>query len=297
MNGNSPVILEINLSLLASAALCLMPAILVIVKMRRDQSARRAVRQSPFKELRRRPAGESLRIKIGELDEEINDRIFLFLAGPIGLAITMFVSKSLNLIGAILLIVVSVVWTLTFKGKLADSFERRRNYQLGFDGERFVGEELSRLIAVGFEIYHDVPFDGFNIDHVLVGKPGVFVVESKTKSKRVDESGIKEYEVVFDGERLHWPWGTESKDIEQARNNANTLSKWLTSAVGESVEASAILTLPGWWVTRKTRCNGVNILNPEEIIHAVDSKDVRLDVVRMRQICHQLSGKCRIEIK
>jgi hypothetical protein len=28
------------------------------------------------------------------------------------------------------------------------------------------------------------------------------------------------------------PWGTESHDIEQACNNAKSLSKWLTSAVG-----------------------------------------------------------------
>jgi hypothetical protein len=32
-----------------------------------------------------------------------------------------------------------------------------------------MGEKLSRLIALGFEIYHDVPFDKFNVDHVLVG--------------------------------------------------------------------------------------------------------------------------------
>jgi len=39
--------------------------------------------------------------------------------------------------------------------------------QLGFDGERYVGEALTPLVADGFEIYHDSPFEGFNIDHVL----------------------------------------------------------------------------------------------------------------------------------
>jgi hypothetical protein len=296
MSGNSPVIVEINLSLLAAAVLCLMPVILVIVKIWQDRNKRRATRQSPFKALRRRPAGESLRIKIAEFDEQINDRIFLLIAMPIALAVMMFVLKSLNFYGAITSVAISLIWTLAFKRKLIDLLEQRRNYQLGFDGERFVGEELSRLIAIGFEIYHDVPFDGFNMDHVLVGKSGVFVVESKTKSKPLDESGNKEFHVVFDGKKLHWPWGADSHDIEQARNNAETLSKWLTDAVGENVEVSAILTLPGWWVTRKAPHDGVNILNPEEIIHAFDSKKVKLNDDRIRQICHQLNEKCRIEI-
>jgi hypothetical protein len=297
MNGNSSFIVEINVSLLAAVALCLMPVILVVLKMHRDLKERRARSKSPFKELRRRPAGESLRIKIGELDDQINDRLFLLLGMPIGLAVMMFVVKPLNLFGALAAVAISSIWTLVFKGKLLDSLEQRRNYQLGFDGERFVGEELSRLIGAGFEIYHDVPFDGFNMDHVLVGKPGVFVVESKTKSKPVDQSGTKEYEVVFDGKKLHWPWGTESQDIEQARINATTLSEWLTSAVGENVEASALLTLPGWWIERKAPCNGVQILNPKEIIRFCDSSDIKFNEVRIRQICHHLNEKCRIEIK
>ncbi len=297
MNGNLPFTVEINLNLLATIVLCLMPVILVILKIRRRLNERRATSQSPFKELRRRPAGESLRIKIGELDEQITDRLFFLLGMPVGLASTMFVLKPFNIWGALTAVAISLIWTLVFKGKLMNSLEQRRNYQLGFDGERFVGEELSRLIAAGFEIYHDVPFDSFNMDHVLVGKPGVFVVESKTKSKPIDKSGNKEYEVAFDGKKLHWPWGAESQDIEQARMNAKTLSEWLTDAVGEKVQASAILTLPGWWIERKAPCDGVQILNPKEIIRVCDSNDVKLNEARIRQICHHLDQKCRIEIK
>src|SRR5580692_4097747 len=112
MNGNSPFILPINLSLLAASVLCLMPVILVVLKMHRDLKERRARNKSPFKELKRRPAGESLRIKIGELDEQINDRLFFFLGMPIGLAVAMFVVKSLNLFGAFLIVLLSLIWTL-----------------------------------------------------------------------------------------------------------------------------------------------------------------------------------------
>jgi hypothetical protein len=131
----------------------------------------------------------------------------------------------------------------------------RENYRLGFDGERFVGEELSRLIAHGYEVYHDVPFDGFNIDHVLVGPGGVFSVETKTRRKPVSESQGKEYHVQFDGSCLRWPWGTDTHGLDQAVNNARTLSQWLGSAVGDPVYVAPILTLPGWMVDRSVpRC-------------------------------------------
>lgn len=297
MNSILAFTIEINFSLLAAAALCLLPLVFVILRIQRVLKERRAESKTPFKELRRRPAGEALRVKIGVLDEEISDRIFLLLAMPAGLVVAMFIVKPFNFLASLTLVAFSLIWTLAFRGKLLKLLEERRNCQLGYDGERFVGEELSRLIGAGFEIYHDVPFDGFNMDHVLVGKPGVFVVETKTKSKPMDESGNKEFEVVFDGKKLHWPWGPESRDIEQARRNAKTLSEWLTSAVGEVVGASPIVTFPGWWVERKAPYDGVYVLNPKEIIKVCDSKEVKLNEVRIRQICHHLDEKCRIEIK
>jgi len=65
----------------------------------------------------------------------------------------------------------------------------------GFDGERYVGEALTPLVAQGFEIYHDVPFEGFNIDHVPVGPPGIFAVETKTRRKPGEQ--IVAFEVTF----------------------------------------------------------------------------------------------------
>lgn len=297
MIGNLPFTVEINFGLLATAALCLLPLVFVILQIRRLHSERRAISKTPFKELRRRPAGEGLRIKIGILDEEVSDRVFLLLSLPFVLVVAMFIVKPFNFLAALTFVPCSLIWAFIFKGKLLKSLEERRNYQLGYDGERFVGEELSRLIGVGFEIYHDVPFDGFNMDHVLVGKSGVFVVETKTKSKPVDANGDKNFEVVFDGKRLHWPWGSENRDIEQARYNAKTLSEWLTGALGENIEVSAIVTFPGWWIERKAPYEGVYVLNPKEIIKVCDSKNTQLSETCIRQICHHFNEKCRIEVK
>ena len=59
------------------------------------------------------------------------------------------------------------------------------------NGERVVAEHLNQLIAEGYTVFHDVPCGFkkgkkmlFNIDHLLVGKKGIFAVETKTLCAR-----------------------------------------------------------------------------------------------------------------
>jgi hypothetical protein len=58
-----------------------------------------------------------------------------------------------------------------------------RQLRLGRDGERAVGQFLERLRDGGGQVFHDVPGDGFNLDHVVISPHGRYVVETKTLSK------------------------------------------------------------------------------------------------------------------
>ena len=167
---------------------------------------------------------------------------------------------------------------------------------LGFDGERYVGEALTPLVAQGFELYHDVPFGGFNIDHVLVGLPGVFSVETKTRRKPVNEAGKKEFRVEFDGKLVHWPWGSDAHDVEHAVNNARSVSRWLGNAVGEPVYVTPVLALAGWLVDRTAPPARVHVVNPKEIINICRSMQATLSENLIQRICHQLDQKCRIAV-
>src|SRR5688572_1213217 len=71
--------------------------------------------------------------------------------------------------------------------------------RLGFTGERVVGEELNQFLASGFRVFHDVPFDNFNIDHVLVGPPGVYAVETKARRKPATIKGLAKAQIYSDG--------------------------------------------------------------------------------------------------
>ena len=71
------------------------------------------------------------------------------------------------------------------------------------------------------------------------------------------------------------------------------LSKWLSSAVGDPVKVSPMVTLPGWFVERKSP-NGIPVLNPKLVKFFLDSKrEEALSDSMIKRICHQLEEKCR----
>lgn len=58
-----------------------------------------------------------------------------------------------------------------------------RRKRLGWEGELATGEQLNRLYAQGYDVFHDIDGGGFNIDHVAVGPAGVFAIETKARVK------------------------------------------------------------------------------------------------------------------
>jgi hypothetical protein len=71
----------------------------------------------------------------------------------------------------------------------------------------------------GARIFHDIPGDGFSLDHVVISTHGLFVIETKTWSKRSPDD-----RVTFDGTRLLVGGRTPSRDpIRQVR----AASDWL----------------------------------------------------------------------
>jgi hypothetical protein len=278
-------------------AICLVPCVVVSRLIWRERRLDLSRRKAPFKELRRRPPGEAIRLKLADFDDKISD-LFMWLVVPPALVATSTINlPSSSWIFLVLLILLSMVFTVIVGSKLLRIIRQRGDYRLGFDGERYVGEELNGLLAKGFQVYHDVPFDGFNVDHVLVGPPGVFSVETKTRRKPIGEAGNEKHRGEFDGARLRWPWGTDTDDLEQAARNAQTLAQWLSGAVADRVLVTAILTLPGWMVDRKTACKSVQVLNPKEIIKLVHGQPESLSQNLIKRICYQLDQKCKIEVE
>ncbi|MFZ5848444.1 MAG: nuclease-related domain-containing protein [Actinomycetota bacterium] len=62
----------------------------------------------------------------------------------------------------------------------------------GAFGEQATGKQLKKLEREGWIVLHDLPRGSGNVDHVLVGTGGVFVLDSKRTDGRVvvDEGGV-----------------------------------------------------------------------------------------------------------
>jgi hypothetical protein len=165
--------------------------------------------------------------------------------------------------------------------------------RLGYDGEVAVGQELNQLLRDGYYVYHDFFADKFNIDHIVVGKKGVFAIETKARSKPNTDERQKGATVEYNGRALLFPKWTDTETINQAELQASWLSKWLNSAIGEPVAVRAVVALPGWFVKR-TSSNGIPVVNPKQfapLFKNIQSRD--LSEKTIKRIVHQLEQKCR----
>jgi Nuclease-related domain len=71
---------------------------------------------------------------------------------------------------------VLVGWRLRFRPS-----EQARTWQRGGQGERHTARLLDRLTRDGYVVFHDlaVPGSDANVDHLVIGRSGVFVIDTK----------------------------------------------------------------------------------------------------------------------
>lgn len=122
---------------------------------------------------------------------------------------------------------------------------RFRALRQGREGERVVGEFLERMREQGYRVFHDVPGDGFNLDHVLIGPGGVFTVETKTWSKPVRGTPS----IAYDGEKILVNGQEPERDVTvQARSQSKWLKRLLQESAGRDVFVQPVVVFPGWFV-------------------------------------------------
>ncbi len=82
------------------------------------------------------------------------------------------------------------------------------------------------------------------------------------------------------------------------KKQAKWLSSWLESATGEAVKVVPVISLPGWYVERKTPNTEMFVVNPKNLKSVIQSKKiVNLTEQKIQQIIHQVDRQCRdIEI-
>lgn len=136
--------------------------------------------------------------------------------------------------------------------------------KLGREGERAVGQYLENLREKGHRVFHDILGENFNLDHVIISKKGIYVVETKTYSK--PEKG--EAKIVFNGEALSVDgFGGQAKPILQVNAAVTWLKTVLLESTGKEFCVRPVILFPGWYVesTTQGKKSGVWVLNPKAL--------------------------------
>jgi hypothetical protein len=123
--------------------------------------------------------------------------------------------------GLLGLAVAAVVgWRLRFRPS-----EQARTWQRGATGERHTAHLLRRLTRDGFVVFHDLAVPGntsANIDHLVIGPSGVFVIDSKQWTGSVHQSA----------DELAWHNHYRlDRTLETVRWEAETMSRLLGTRV------------------------------------------------------------------
>jgi len=117
--------------------------------------------------------------------------------------------------------------------------------RLGRDGEKVVGQYLEGLRANGAKVFHDIQGQNFNLDHVVIARSGIYVIETKTYSK--PESGRPV--IVFNGQSLKINGLPENdKSITQVTAAANWLRSELKESTGKQFKTKPVVVFPGWFI-------------------------------------------------
>jgi hypothetical protein len=278
------------------AAILLISASLLIIFYRAIRQRRHSA-TSPLPAMGGgRVPGQALLEGIDRIDQEIGDYTagsLAFLALFVGVIITdvYFGEPETRALSAAGSGAVGIVFYTLSLSRLARLMRDRRNLRLSYDGRVAVVRALSSL--AGYRVYHDVPAESFTIDHVVVGKKGVFALETLTRPKPARAGGVEQTTAAYNGQVLFFPHTTDDHSVARAEKRAEWLSEWLGRATGEKVAVRAVVAAPGWLIKRTTPA-GIPVVNPKQIPSLFEHIKPRpLTDAQIEGIAHRLEQATR----
>lgn len=221
-------------------------------------------KKSPLKHKPLRYAGQSL-------DEEItrifDDKLTMYILAPtLLLVITLlewyrwYFNMPPTPWTATIMLLIAIIYSIY---KIIPLRKKIALMRLGSDGEKEVAEHLEKLRSMGANIFHDIIGDGFNIDHVVVSRKGILLIETKTRSKPAKG----ETKITFDGQKIAINGEHFNDDILiQVRAGATWLQSLINDLTANSYSVRPIVVFPGWYVQMINRvASNTWVLNPQNL--------------------------------
>jgi hypothetical protein len=251
----------------------------------------------PEKDLFRSP-GQTLMRRLDQINQEIGIILLYLLSVPLFIYAAYmsqlyFGQKEISAIGIVIIAILCITFMAYFLYKLITFMREKRTIRTTYDSQVAVAQELNQLMRDGYHVYHNVPGDNFDINHVIVGHTGVFSVETKTRAKPKTANRMQDATVTYDGRALYFPKWDDWKTIDLAKHQASWLSTWIQQSVGEPVAVRAVVVVPGWYVKRIS-ADGIPVINPQQFSSLFTYiKPRHLSEEMITRIVTQIEQKCR----
>jgi len=218
---------------------------------------------SPLKDSPFRNPGQSLQEKI---DNIFDGKVIKFIIAPVlfiyAVGMTWWYKHTNEVPNPILLIIMASGITIYSILRIYTLRKQVKKLKQARDGKKAVGQYLENFRVNGDRVFHDIIGDEFNLDHVIVSKHGIFIVETKTYSK---PKGI-EPEIIYSKKSIKVNgFDTKDKLLIQAVCEAKWLKKMLNSSTGKEFPIKTVIAFPGWFIKDKENQNSTDIwvLNPK----------------------------------
>jgi hypothetical protein len=169
---------------------------------------------------------------------------------------------------------IAITMTMVFWDSPPHRIER---WRLGAEGEKATAKALRRLIRDGWTVVHDVDVGRGNLDHILVGPAGVFVLESKNLSGTL----------AVHGEVLSVRWREDPSDgytnaelSQRMRARAAALSGSLRGVGLPGVWVQPLVVLWGRFDQRSIESQGVAWVRGDDLASVLSRRPIVLDPLR-----------------
>ena len=253
----------------------------------------------PMMEKLLRPAGYSLSNRLESLWEDVSGWLFWgFLCALVASGVLVF--PGFGATGQLIWAVVLALGAAGFTVAAWRGVRKARDCRVGMLGELAVAEKLTdpAIVAAGYVVFHDLPVerDGkkWNVDHVVVGPGGVFVLETKARGKRRATRDQEESKVSFDGEKLQFPWCVDWVVVRQVLGNAEWVWELVKGYGPEGILVQPVIVVPGWYVESKGNYP-VKAMDAKYLVGYLtgakpvyDAKDLRGVVKKLDEVCRDL---------
>jgi hypothetical protein len=169
-------------------------------------------------------------------------------------------------------------------------WSRAQALQLGRQGERAVAEYLNHHLEIDARVFHDLPTNHGNIDHVIICSKGIYAVETKTRSKprrRGALVSIASNGILVDG------FKPDRDPLAQAQTCAIDLHQIMKSFTKRPIFVQPIVAFPGWDIVDRRETTNVWVVEPRDIGHRLSVAQDQLTEVEVARLARRLGKYIR----